>query len=169
MKKLLFAALVLSAACNPQKQKGLVYYNDYESIKGWAPVTLSKKIAHSGIYSNQLDSTHVYGAGFKQVFKEISENKVIKVKVNFWTYITPNATGKFVVEIRNSDNSMAFWTAKTLSDIAPKIGIWQQAHVDFTFPDSIIKSTSTVSIYPWNVSKGTFYVDDLRLEFVLGY
>jgi len=169
MKKLLFATLVLLTACNSQRQKGLVYYNDYESIKGWAPVTLSKKTAHSGIYSNQLDSIHVYGAGFKQVFKDISENKVVKVKVNFWTYIAPNTQAKLVVEIRKPDNSMAFWTAKTLSDIAPKIGIWQQAQVDFTFPDSIIKSTSSVAIYPWNVGKGTFYVDDLRLEFVLGY
>jgi hypothetical protein len=169
MKKLLFITLVLLTACNSQKQKGLVYYNDYESIKGWVPATLSKKIAHSGIYSNQLDSTHIYGAGFRQVFKEISENKVVKVKVDFWTYITPNTQGKLVVEIRKADNTMNFWTAKTLSDIAPKIGIWQEAHVDFTFPDSVINSTSTVSIYPWNTSKSTFYMDDLRLEFVLGY
>ena len=87
MKKILYPCLLLLMACNTPKQKGLVYFNDFESIKGWAPINLSKKIAHSGIFSNKLDSGHVYGATFKELFREISDDKLVKVKVSFWAYI----------------------------------------------------------------------------------
>jgi len=169
MKKIIYAFLFFSVACTPPKQKGLIFFNDFESIKGWASVCLSKKVVHSGIYSNQLDSTHVYGESFKAVFKEISEDKVVKVKVSFWTFMNPDAQGDLVVEIKKPDLSTAMWTAKKLSEIAPKIGKWQEVQAEFTFPDSALKSVNTICIYPWNVSKGTFYVDDFRLEFVQGY
>jgi len=169
MKKIILACLILLTACNRPQQKGLVYFNDFETMKGWAPVWLSKKIVHSGTFSNQVDSTHLYGESFRQLFREISDNKVVKVKASFWIYVTPQAQGKLVVEVKRPDDSFAFWTCKEFVEIAPKLGQWQQAKAEFTFPDSVIRSANTIAIYPWNTSKGTFYVDDIRLEFVLGY
>lgn len=171
MKKIIFSCLILLCACNMPKQRGLVYFNDLESIKGWTQVNLSKKYAHSGIYSNKLDSEHDFGLTFKQLFKEISEDKIIGVKVRFWAYITENAKGKLVLEVRKPNNSFAFWTAKDLSDIAPKYGEWQQAEASFTLnaADSLNKPENTISIYPWSVGKNDFYIDDMRIEFILGY
>jgi hypothetical protein len=170
MKKIIYPCLILLFACNTPRQKGLVYYNDFESIKGWAPLALSKKTAHSGIYSNKLDTAHAFGVTFKQLFRELSDDKLVKVKVSFWTYMTPNADGKLVVQVNKLDNSLALWTAKNLADIAPKRGQWQQAEAQFTFPaDSINKPDNTISIYPWSTGKGDFYIDDMKIEFVHGY
>ena len=169
MKKIICLCLVVICACNAPKQKGLVYFNDFDAIKGWTTVYLSKKIVHSGLYSNKLDSSHIYGMTFKQLFKEISDDKIIKVKASFWVYVTNKAKGKFVVEVRNPDNKQIFWTSKDFSEIAPKHGEWQQAETSFTFADSICKPENSVSIYPWCTGKGDFYIDDTKLEFVLGY
>lgn len=169
MKKLLFGCVVLLMACNAPKQKGLVYYNDMEDAKGWLPIQLSKKYAHSGMYSDKFDSTHAFGITFRQLFREISDDKVIKVKVSFWAYMTPKAIGKFVMEIKKPDNSTALWTAKDMSEVAPKHNEWQQVNMEFTFNDTLNKPEYQLALYPWNISKGDFYIDDIRLEYILGY
>jgi hypothetical protein len=169
MKKIIFLCLVALTACNTPKQKGLVYFNDFDAIKGWAPVNLSKKVVHSGLYSNKIDSSYVYGMTFKQLFREVSDDKIIKVKASFWTYLTDKAKGMFVVEVRNHDNKQVLWVYKDLKDVAPKHNEWQKAEMSFTFADSISKPENSILIYPWSTGKGDFYVDDLKLEFVLGY
>ncbi len=169
MRKIACFCLILLCACNVPKQKGLVYYNDLESIKGWTPINLSKKYAHSGIYSNKFDSVHVFGLTFSQLFREISDDKVIKVKLSFWAYLNPNAQGKLVVNIKRPDKTDALWTARNLSDLVPKRGEWQKVETDFTFNDTINKPENSLAVYPWNVSKGDFYIDDVKLEFILGY
>jgi hypothetical protein len=161
--------IVLLASCSVQKQKGLVYFNDFESVKGWAPIWLTKKIAHSGLFSNQVDSTHIYGASFKQLFREISDNKIVKIKASLWLYLPAKAQGKLVLEVRKPNDSVKLWTCKDFTEIAPKIGQWQEAKVEFTLPDSVIKPANIICVYPWGINKSLFYVDDMRLEFVLGY
>ncbi|MGP8217539.1 MAG: hypothetical protein ACLQQ4_18365 [Bacteroidia bacterium] len=169
MKKIICACVILLCACNPQKQKGLVYFNDFESIKGWAPVNLSKKYFHSGMYSNKIDSVNTFGLTFRQSFWQISEDKIARVKVSFWTYLTDKAQGKLVMEVRRLDNSLALWTGKNIADLAPRRGEWQRVETSFTVPDSLRERDNIISIYPWNISKSDFYVDDFRIEFVLGY
>jgi hypothetical protein len=170
MKKIICASLILFCACNhPTQQKGLVYYNDFESTKGWIDLNLSKKVSHSGMYSNKFDSTHSFGITFKQLFKQISDDKIVKVKISFWAFLTNNAQGKLVMEIKKPDNSSVIWTARDLPKLAPKVGEWQQVETDFTFNDSINKPENILAIYPWSTAKSDFYIDDLKLEFILGY
>ncbi|HXP49946.1 MAG TPA: hypothetical protein VN922_08335 [Bacteroidia bacterium] len=170
MKKIICASLVLLCACNhATQQKGLVYYNDFESTKGWIDLNLSKKVSHSGMYSNKFDSTHTFGITFKQLFKQISDDKIVKVKISYWVFLTEKAQGKLVMEIKKPDNSSAMWTARDLKTLAHKEGEWRKVETDFTFNDSINKPENTLAIYPWNVGKGDFYIDDLKLEFILGY
>ena len=161
--------MVLLCGCGMPKQKGLVYVNDLESIKGWTQLNLTKKIAHSGLYSNKFDSSHVYGLTFNQLFRELSDDKITKAKVSFWIYMDKNASGKLVLEVKKPNNTDALWTAKNLADIVPKRGEWQQVNLNFTLNDSINKPENAIAIYPWNLSKGNFYIDDMRIEFILGY
>jgi hypothetical protein len=169
MKKLIYGCLILLSACSVPKQKGLVYFNDMEGAKGWVPINLSKRYAHSGIYSNKFDSAHAFGITFRQLFREISDDKIIKVKLSFWAYMTPKAVGKMVMEVKKPDNTTAIWTAKDMAEIAPKHNEWQQVNLEFTFNDSINKPENMLAIYPWSIGKGDFYVDDIRLEYILGY
>jgi hypothetical protein len=170
MKRITYLSLILIVACGQPKQKGLIYYNDCESIKGWAPVYLSKKYAHSGMFSNKLDSAHQYGFTFKQTFKDISDERVSRIKISMWTFITPDAKGKMVIEIRNHDGHTVFWQSTQLDAPTIKRNIWQQVSAEYTVhADSVNRPENTVAIYPWCNAKSDFYIDDIRIEFVLGY
>ncbi len=138
-------------------------------MNGWTPINLSKKVVHSGFFSNKIDSTHIYGATFKEPFKEISEHKIVKVKVSFWAYLLPKSKGKLVLDVKNKKDSLVYWIGENLSDLIPKKGEWQQGGITFVIPgDSISKPDNIIGIYPWNVGKEEFYIDDFKLEFVVG-
>ena len=101
-KVLLLLLVVVFVSCgNKPKQKGLIYYNDFETIKGWnKDINLAKTPIHSGIYSNKLDSTHMYGSTLKLRFKEVEPDPIRKIKCSLWCYLKTNKTqGKIVLAI----------------------------------------------------------------------
>ncbi|HWY38837.1 MAG TPA: hypothetical protein VNY73_09780 [Bacteroidia bacterium] len=170
MKKVLCLLFIANLiGCSGNKQKGLVYYNDLEGIKGWTDILLEKKPVHSGIYSNRLDSVHVYGENFKLSFKEISEHILKKVKISAWVFI-PDSTikGKLVMEINQPDKKNVFWIGKDLKEYVNKFGEWIEIKQEFTFvKKEIMVPQNHVKIFVWNLSKKEMYVDDIRIEFVL--
>ncbi len=86
------------------KQAGLVYLNDFEAIKGWVPVNLTRWPVHSGLFSNKLDSAHQYSLGFGVPFKEVSPRKLKTVKVSEWVYFTEKSEASLAMEVKTSDN-----------------------------------------------------------------
>ena len=170
MKKIIGLCILISCiGCTNNKQKGLVYYNDFENIKGWSDVLLEKKPVHSGIYSNRLDSVNFYGKTFKLTFKEISDQAIKKVKINFWVYLLDsNSKGKLVMEIDQPDKKNVFWIAKNIEDYVKKSGEWTEVTLEFTFvKKEIMLPENIIKIYPWNLSKKVMYIDDVRIEFVI--
>lgn len=171
MKKIIALCLLISCigCTNKSQQKGLVYYNDFESIKGWTDILLVKKPVHSGLYSNRLDSVHVYGETLKLTFNEISERHIKKVKIKFWVYLL-DATqkSKLVLQIDQPDKKNIFWIGKSIEDYVKKTGEWTEVTLElslvneeFQLPQNIIK------VFPWNLSKNEMYIDDMRVEFVI--
>ena len=170
MKKIIGLCILISCiGCTNNKQKGLVYYNDFENIKGWSDVLLEKKPVHSGIYSKRLDSVNFYGKTFKLTFKEISDQAIKKVKINFWVYLLDsNSKGKLVMEIDQPDKKNVFWIAKNIEDYVKKSGEWTEVTLEFTFvKKEIMLPENIIKIYPWNLSKKVMYIDDVRIEFVI--
>ncbi len=169
MKKIILVSLVVIAGCsNIPKQKGLVYYNDFEYAKGWEDVNLGKEPVHSGVYSNKMDSIHQYGATFKLPFKEVANGKVASVKISLWAYLEPNAKTSIVTEVRRPDQGSLLYQGYKLEDVIKEKNKWQE--VEFTVPinDSLNKPDNIFMVYPWNLSKSNVYVDDVRIEFILG-
>ena len=161
--------MIVLASCTQIRQRGLVYYNDFESIKGWTAVNLSSTFSHSGTFSNKLDSTHMYSLAFTQSFNEISTEKVGRVKVSMWAFMTDSAKGSMVVEVRNPAGKVIMWESGNLYQPYVKNNKWQMISSDFLFRnDSITKPENTVFVYAWNNSKKEFYIDDIRVEFILG-
>lgn len=171
MKKILCTLLVASAfiGCSKHKQKGLVYFNDFESIKGWTDILLDKKPVHSGIYSNRLDTGHVYSENLKLYFKEISDHMVHKVKISVWVFIPDTSVhGKLVMEINQPDKKNLFWVGKSFNECVKKYGDWTEISQEFTLiKKEILLPQNSIKIFVWNLSKKPMYVDDMRVEFVL--
>jgi hypothetical protein len=167
----IFLFLIVIGCSQKSKQKGLVYYNDYESIKGWSsPLVLTKETAHSGTYSNKLDTgLATFGNTFRLKFKEIIPARIKKVKLSFWAYLTDvTSEGKFVIDITGSpENKSVFWIAKDINDALAGHGKWTEVKVDYTLEDKVTLPGNTILIYPWNTGKKAFYIDDVRIEFVI--
>jgi hypothetical protein len=169
MKKLLQLFILVSlAGCSKPVQKGMVYFNDFESIKGWTDVLLDKKPVHSGIYSNRIDTGHVYSENLKLAFKEISDYKVNKVKISVWVLIPDSSIkGKLVMEINQPDKKNLFWLGKDLKDYVKKYGEWVELKEEFTLvKKEILLPQNSIKLFVWNLSKKPMYVDDMRVEFV---
>jgi hypothetical protein len=170
MKKIISLCILLSCAgCKSNKQTGLKYYNDFESIKGWTEVLLEKKPVHSGIYSNRLDTVNRYGETFKLTFKEISDRLLKKAKVSFWVFL-PDAMSKakLVMQIDQPDKKNLFWTAKNIEDFVKTPGQWTEVKFEFSFVNKdFLLPQNIIKIYSWNIGKDKIFIDDIRIEFVL--
>jgi len=111
----------------------------------------------------------MYSLAFTQSFNEISTEKVGRVKVSMWAFMTDSAKGSMVVEVRNPAGKVIMWESGNLYQPYVKNNKWQMISSDFLFRnDSITKPENTVFVYAWNNSKKEFYIDDIRVEFILG-
>lgn len=166
---LTFCIMLIFFSCNNNKQQGLVYFNNFESIKGWSKLQLEKTTVHSGVYANQLDVENPYGETFELPFKEIAEQQLKKVRVKFWTLLPDTSVkAKLVIEINQPDKKNVFWIAKSIEDYVKTPGTWTEVALEFTLPDkSIISPENFIKIFPWNLGKQILYVDDFRIEFVI--
>src|SRR5690242_20001520 len=98
-----FVAATLLYGCKSDKQKGLTYFNDFESIKGWTNVLLAANPVHSGKYSNKLDSNNLYGLTLSLPFRQITPLHIRKAKVTVWVYLTANASGYIAMDVKTKD------------------------------------------------------------------
>lgn len=160
--------ILLAFGCTP-KQKGLIYFNDFESMKGWAPAYLNKEPHRSGQYSNKMDSVNIYGVTLRLPFKEVSDRKIKKVKVSFWALmIETNSKSEIVVEVYAPDKTKLFYLAKDMNSFVSKPKKWTEIKLEYTFPgDEIVMPQNIISVYPYNESKKDIYIDDLKIEFVI--
>jgi hypothetical protein len=166
---LLAAATLLGACHSASKQKGLIYFNDFEDIKGWASgYCFTKAPVHSGIFACKLDSAHVYGPTLRLRFDEISQFPVVKLKYSIWCFLkNANSIGKIVVSIDNPDHKNIYWDAKHIPDLTKVTGQWVELKGEFVVTKNEVNAPlNTISVYPWNISKDDIYVDDFRVEFV---
>ena len=160
--------LLFAVSCKP-KQHGLVYYNDFESIKGWSPAYLNKSNHVSGEYSNKLDTSNVYGVTFKIKFKEVTDLKIKKLKISQMVLLNSiNSQSNLVVEVTDPSNKKVFYLAKNIEQVVRREKKWVKVEEVLTFPsDAITNPENTISIYSNDIGKSDIYIDNVRIEFVI--
>ena len=165
------AMTFLLTDCNKGlKQKGLIYVNDFENMKGWAPLmNLTKYPAHDGTYAAKLDSAHIYGPTLKLRFEDISTMPVRKLKYSMWIFLKSlDAEGKIVVGVDSPDKINLYWDSQHIRDKVKEAGKWVEIKGEFNlYTGNINASNHAIAFYPWSTAKEEFYVDDIRVEFVL--
>jgi hypothetical protein len=159
--------MLFAMGCESPKQNGLVYFNDFESIKGWAPLNLARWPVHSGRLSNRLDSNHQYGSSFLLPFIEISPKKLKMVKITAWVYFTQKCDVSLAMEIKTPDLKSLIWEGINMEEQVNEIGKWQQVTAMFSLRDKNFNSPENlVNIYTWDKGKKDIYIDDITIEFV---
>jgi hypothetical protein len=171
MIKIHFYLLIfLTVGCEKPKepkQMGLLYLNDFESIKGWAPVNLTMWPVHSGLYSNKLDELHEYSLGFASPIKDISPRRLKTVKVSEWVYLSEKCDAVIAMEVKSPKNKSLTWKGIDLDEQVTEIGKWRQITTTFSLrSDTVNRPDNMLNIYTWDKGKKDIYVDDIRIEFI---
>ena len=165
----LISALILNQGCKPKlQQKGLVYVNDFENMKGWSPkINLTKFPVFEGTYAGKVDTAHAFGPTLQIRFDEISPLPVRKLKYSMWIYLkSSEAKGKIVASIEGPDHKSVYWDAQHIQDAIKESGKWIEMKGEFEMGKNN-SAQNIISIYPWSTAKEEFYVDNIRIEFVL--
>ena len=169
-KWVLIGTVIIVAGCssNNIKQSGLVYFNDFESIKGWGGdmSRLTDYKAHSGHYSSFVDSINPYSYTFKLLFKDISPDKIKGVNYSVWCYADAiPVKGTIVVSAGTNSGSPIFWNGNNLDNYITEAGQWVKikAHVDID-PKAVTPGNE-FGFYLTNSSKAAVFADDFTLEF----
>jgi len=163
----LYLLIIFIAGCEAPKQRGLVYFNDFESIKGWTKVNLAQWPIHSGRFSNKLDSNFDYGQSFWLTFKEVSPKKLKAVKVTAWVYFTGRCDAFLAMEVKDPDNKSLVWNGVNMDEQVNQVGKWQQVTALFSLRDKKFNAPSNfINIYTWDKGKKEMYIDDITIEFI---
>lgn len=170
--KLIVAVLFTSClfGCSEApKQQGLYFYNDMETIKGWANVWgLTDQNKNSGEYALKLDTVQPYSYGFKIKIKDISKKPVRKVKYSGYCLLTnTNAKGNLVFSISGVDKPNIFWLGLKIEDKVKEANKWGKisGEVDLSI-NQLNNPENTIDMYFWNTSKEIVFADDFELEFI---
>ncbi len=100
--------------------------------------------------------------------------KSMKLKNNFYIIFNTRyyelskesiARALFVVDISNHSKKTVFYKTFSLERLpGGDSRQWKNSHIGFKLPE-IQKSFKKIKFYIWNMGKGTFYLDDLKISF----
>ena len=175
--KFIIAGLLISAlhGCSDgPKQEGLRFFNDFESLKGWAKaptmITLAKGTAYSGNYALRMDTMAAYSQAFQLKFKDISNKPIKKVKFSVYAMfpsVNTNCQAKIVAAVDGPDKPNLFWDAVHIQDFVKESNKWVQVTGEVNMQKNGLNNPeNTFILYVWNTGKQVVFADDFELEFV---
>lgn len=149
-----------------EKNDGLTYFCDMESIIGWTDFTAIQKFdAHTGNYACLVDTGFPFSIGFRRRIGDLSPNDLLRAQVSAWVYCkSPAAKVTLVCAIDSMQGIPNIYLADDVSKKIRNYGNWQYISSVFYFPKNINKNF-ILTAYLWNTGKEAFYTDDIEVKF----
>jgi len=185
MKKLIvyaIAGVLLFGCSNPKPKtetdsgkagKNLIEItNDMENAAAIIPSWINEKTviamnvpaAHSGKFASVTNDTMEYGYGYQELLENINTGLPKSVFLSGWIYTT-EAKPNLAIILDISENAVNFdWKSFPLNDSLTETGKWIEFTTSFYF-EKPLKPEQMIKIFPWNQSKKTVYIDDLKIRF----
>jgi hypothetical protein len=143
--------------------------NDMESLHfGWTDPEKSERSSYSGSRAIQMNESRIYSPSFTyKIPLKLQHAKNLYVIFNVMIRqdaINSAQNALFIVDISNKEGKTLFYKkfkVKKLPD--DMIGQWKKESIGFKLPE-ISKDMASIKFYIWNVSKGSFMVDDLGIQ-----
>lgn len=146
-------------------------FNDFEKDYGnwaklWNPETANK---YSGSKSVHLNKSNVYSPSLSWVIPDsLIERRNLYVKIESQIFEMEKNAAKnalFIMDIQDSLGKTVFYKRAKLKQVPNSTTKeWTEASTGFKLPH-LNKQHHLVKIYIWNVKKGDFLVDDLKIGF----
>ena len=146
--------------------------NDMENaasvIPSWinekSVVSMKEPAAHSGTYACMTNDTAEYGYTYGELLKNINTAMPKKVNINGWVYTTVAKPNLAIILDISQDSKLYDWKSFPLTDNLTETGKWVEFNASFYF-DKPLNPEQVIKLFPWNQSKKTIYIDDLKISF----
>jgi hypothetical protein len=142
------------------------FINDFENNTFPDEAPRNNRIVHSLTLSSSLDPTMEFNCKYSKRFDQILDKVPEKATAGIWFRVdSTDKTGALLVcSIEDQIGKTLFYRSVNIDKFAKKRGEWTKVVEVFRFPEWI-PSASAISFYIWNVSRSSFYVDDLTIKF----
>lgn len=127
-------------------------------------VRMNEPAAHSGNYASITNDTIEFGYGYLEQIKNIHAGLPKNVDVSGWIFTTVASPDIAIILDISEKDKQYDWKAFPLSDKLMETGKWIEFSGSFSF-DKPLNPEQAIKIYPWNQSKKTVYIDDLKITF----
>ncbi|CAN5375797.1 hypothetical protein BH11BAC1_BH11BAC1_14300 [soil metagenome] len=143
-----------------------IYFNNMENsdLAIWLGERSSEKY-FSGKFSTKLSGQDEYGMTFSKKGIEIeSREKIRQVKISFQVFSdVPLKKASYVFAVPGVKGKMYEYFQEP---IKAESGKWSSNEFILSVNPALWGEDATVKIYPWNVGKEMFFLDDIRIEFL---
>lgn len=143
------------------------YIQDFENISFEPALVQNNVRSHHGKLSAMVDSRYRYCSVFNQDVTGILDQGVSRIITTLW--ITPvysgNADVELVVSIEDERHYPWFSKKMPAGQYLVTPGKWSEVKLACAVPSWLNEPGYRLNIYLHNLSRTTFFVDDIRIEF----
>lgn len=177
------AGFILSACSNSgsnkqtsekKHQDRVEITNDLEDAHSVIPSWLGEKRviamtdppAHSGTFACYTNDTSEYSYHYEEILKNIDSEIPKRVVFSGWIYTTVSNPKLSIICSIHENQEQYNWKAFPLDKDLTEAGKWVEFSSDFYLDDKPLKPEMLISVYAWNQSKKSVFIDDLKVTFL---
>lgn len=146
------------------QMRTIAFYDfDYEGAN--QDPHIATDTAKSGFYALRMDSKMEFSPGIKMAYRELASRDAswIRVRLAVYPISDMKETPAKMVITMSGENGNYKYQAIALEEESLIPGSWNELTIDYEIP-YVRGENDSIAAYLWNNSKGTFYVDDIRIE-----
>jgi hypothetical protein len=139
--------------------------NDYESpYFCWSDnsTKFDSSFALTGKYCERMDSAKQYSSTFREKINNITRKKNLYLVITADVYLSVNSNPLLVFEEKNGDRSIR-WMSLDVKQFAKYANQWGKVYYMVKLNKGG-SSRDAISVYFWNIDRGTFYIDNFKIE-----
>ena len=140
-------------------------FNDFETIhEDWRgnSIYLDSINSFSGNYSNRLDSLNKFSYTLEIPCSEIAGNGTFIINISASVFLSEEMNAFVVLHIKRNNKTVGYYTLN-LNEAFTERNAWRKVFIS-KYLRYKRACEDQISIYVWNNSKGTMWVDDLNVK-----
>jgi hypothetical protein len=172
-KKLLLKGKFADGIEKFTKEDSLTHFLNYANVKNYEVIEentnatyIIDSISHSGKKCLITNQSNPYSNAISVMHKTITKKSYTWIKASVWLFSkfpADSLDASLVIQLEHKKRIFKFKGYQlTSSNFKPNI--WNKVECYFLTPDDLRSNEDLVSIYFWNKSKHTIFVDDLLMQ-----
>jgi len=116
------------------------------------------------VHSSRLNANNIYGFGYNNFFRNISEKEIKQTTVDFWVYAKKPTEHTLMVFNISFEDKHVLWEGINIRIKPEDTQKWIKFSKTFNI-DKYYDPDYKLSVYGWSPKGEELFIDDLRLIF----